>query len=67
MVLAGGDEESRTLDPLLARQVLSQLSYTPTFGSWLFVHGSWYLSEVLHSSSLINQLQTINHQHFQYT
>ena len=27
----GGDEESRTPDPLLARQVLSQLSYTPTF------------------------------------
>ena len=26
----GGDEENRTLDPLLARQVLSQLSYTPT-------------------------------------
>ena len=25
-----GDEEIRTLDPLLARQVLSQLSYTPT-------------------------------------
>ncbi len=25
----GGDKESRTLDPLLARQVLSQLSYTP--------------------------------------
>ena len=25
----GGDEEVRTLDPLLARQVLSQLSYTP--------------------------------------
>ena len=25
----GGDEESRTPDPLLARQVLSQLSYTP--------------------------------------
>ena len=29
-VLCGGDEESRTPDPLLARQVLSQLSYTPT-------------------------------------
>ena len=28
-VLIGGDEESRTPDPLLARQVLSQLSYTP--------------------------------------
>ena len=27
----GGDEESRTPDPLLARQVLSQLSYTPIF------------------------------------
>ena len=28
-VLCGGDEEIRTLDPLLAGQVLSQLSYTP--------------------------------------
>ena len=28
-----GDEEIRTLDPLLARQVLSQLSYTPIFMS----------------------------------
>ena len=27
----GGDEENRTPDPLLARQVLSQLSYTPGF------------------------------------
>ena len=27
---ANGDGEIRTLDPLLARQVLSQLSYTPT-------------------------------------
>ena len=26
----GGDERNRTADPLLARQVLSQLSYTPT-------------------------------------
>ena len=26
---SSGDEEIRTLDPLLARQVLSQLSYTP--------------------------------------
>ena len=28
----GGDEEIRTPDPLLARQVLSQLSYTPKLG-----------------------------------
>ena len=27
---SGGDEEDRTPDPLLARQVLSHLSYTPT-------------------------------------
>ena len=27
----GGDKEIRTLDPLLARQVLSQLSYTPMY------------------------------------
>ena len=26
----GGDKRDRTVDPLLARQVLSQLSYTPT-------------------------------------
>ena len=26
---SGGDEENRTPDPLLARQVLSQLSYAP--------------------------------------
>ena len=27
--LSGGDERDRTDDPLLAKQVLSQLSYTP--------------------------------------
>ena len=27
----GGDERDRTDDPLLAKQVLSQLSYTPVF------------------------------------
>ncbi len=26
----GGDKRNRTADPLLAKQVLSQLSYTPT-------------------------------------
>ena len=28
----GGDDGNRTHDPLLAGQVLSQLSYTPIFG-----------------------------------
>ena len=32
----GGDEGNRTLDPLLAGQVLSQLSYTPIFGYSFF-------------------------------
>ena len=31
----GGDEEDRTPDPLRARQVLSQLSYTPV--SWVLL------------------------------
>ena len=31
---SGGDEENRTPDPLLARQVLSQLSYTPVSESY---------------------------------
>ena len=34
--LANGDGEIRTLDPLLARQVLSQLSYTPISGNMKF-------------------------------
>ena len=28
---SGGAEENRTLDPLLAKQVLSQLSYSPIY------------------------------------
>ena len=30
---SSGDNEIRTREPLLARQVLSQLSYTPILGS----------------------------------
>ena len=33
----GGDEGNRTPDPLLAKQVLSQLSYTPIFFEALLV------------------------------
>ena len=36
-VTGNGDGEIRTLDPLLARQVLSQLSYTPI----------WYIKIIL--------------------
>ena len=32
----GGDKRDRTADPLLAKQVLSQLSYTPiSFGAFI--------------------------------
>ena len=37
---AGGDEGNRTLDPLLAGQVLSQLSYTPIKGLLLLFQWS---------------------------
>ena len=43
----GGDEENRTPDPLLARQVLSQLSYTPILVGYLrikFCSGGAFLS-----------------------
>ena len=36
LLSANGDGEIRTLDPLLARQVLSQLSYTPAFSRFGF-------------------------------
>ena len=55
----GGDEENRTPDPLLARQVLSQLSYTPIRVSYsLFLHSSRcsvsvnYALRIMHSELL---------------
>ena len=40
----GGDERNRTADPLLARQVLSQLSYTPKLGLKVVLSDSFMLS-----------------------
>jgi hypothetical protein len=39
--LVGGDEENRTPDPLLARQVLSQLSYAPNLCNYLIGGPKW--------------------------
>ena len=39
--VVGGAEEARTPDPLLAKEVLSQLSYGPTSGH--LVAGDWLL------------------------
>ena len=33
----GGDKRDRTADPLLAKQVLSQLSYTPVVIAWVIL------------------------------
>ena len=44
LVGSGGDEGNRTLDPLLAGQVLSQLSYTPVWlGLSLFLNERSFL------------------------
>ena len=49
----GGDEEDRTPDPLLAKQVLSQLSYTPIFRVSLFL--SSFFLQALPSTFKIEQ------------
>ena len=44
-VVCGGGERDRTDDPLLAKQVLSQLSYTPVFPC-LSVGGSGWIRTI---------------------
>ena len=51
----GGDEEVRTPDPLRARQVLSQLSYTPKFGDKLSPQNRTTLSLV--NKSLLTRVR----------
>ena len=45
-----GDGEIRTLDPLLARQVLSQLSYAPIWVTYLIIQS--------HSASGLEKTRT---------
>ena len=54
----GGDEEDRTPDPLLARQVLSQLSYTPT-GSQGFRYASVLFRGSVSRPSKLNNIYSI--------
>ena len=49
----GGDERDRTADPLLARQVLSQLSYTPMFGCVCPFAEPWKNNQSLYSLTLV--------------
>ena len=54
----GGDKEARTLDPLLAKQVLSQLSYTPTLSRF----GLAYLLRFLFRALKIEQYRMLSQQ-----
>ena len=54
----GGDERVRTDDPLLAKQVLSQLSYTPIFfyngdAPFLRIYKTLKIKQRLKASSVI--------------
>ena len=55
---ANGDGEIRTLDPLLARQVLSQLSYTPTDAGLPFFQSNPYILFNGHLSSGLKWTRT---------
>ena len=50
LLSANGDGEIRTLDPLLARQVLSQLSYAPIWVTYLIIQS--------HSASGLEKTRT---------
>ena len=41
--MAGGAYRDRTDDPLLAKQVLSQLSYTPVYPHAAYSGGGWWV------------------------
>ena len=55
----GGAEEARTPDPLLAKEVLSQLSYGPVFdvGRWMFEVGDMPLQHRLPTGHLNSNVQ----------
>ena len=53
----GGGKENRTLDPLRARQVLSQLSYTPIVGIKFF-------EKLFGLSKLNREIGTINYNRY---
>ena len=52
VLFLGGDDEIRTRDPLLARQVLSQLSYAPILVCWLSYPTFFLLLDLVGSSGL---------------
>ena len=57
---SGGDEEVRTPDPLRARQVLSQLSYTPESCGVSERRSSLFFLRILSGPSKSNNMQALN-------
>ena len=56
----GGDEEDRTPDPLRARQVLSQLSYTPESCGVSERRSSLFFLRIFLGPSKSNNMQALN-------
>ena len=56
----GGDEEDRTPDPLRARQVLSQLSYTPESCGVSERRSSLFFLRIFSGPSKSNNMQALN-------
>ena len=59
-ISSGGDEEDRTPDPLRARQVLSQLSYTPESCGVSERRSSLFFLRILLGPSKSNNMQALN-------
>ena len=58
--ISGGDERDRTDDPLLAKQVLSQLSYTPMPDLYIFeVSSSSFFKVLKNEPSKLNNEFTV--------
>ena len=56
-MLNGGGKRDRTADPLLAKQMLSQLSYTPTTGQSEFGGATRdRTADLLHAMQALSQL-----------
>ena len=55
----GGDERDRTDDPLLAKQVLSQLSYTPKYLLKVFIRPSKLNNDLIKSPELTLDVKSI--------
>ena len=62
----GGDEGNRTPDPLLAKQVLSQLSYTPIFLQGLLVGFSRYFAVPSKLNNAITSFRCVSFESFSW-